>query len=70
MIANEKFVFALLTRFKTGGNPTKLFFFVNEEFFHFLLLSLAIAQHTHFCHMLQTLKLNSENWKNGKMKIW
>ena len=33
---------------KSGGNPTKLFFFVNKEFFRFLLLSLAIVQHKHF----------------------
>ena len=30
------------------ANPTKLFFFVNEDFFRFLLLSLAVAQYTHF----------------------
>ena len=29
-------------RWNTGVNPTKLYFFVNEEFFCFLLLSLAV----------------------------
>ena len=46
------------------------FFIGNEEFFRFLLLSLAVVQYTHFFHMLQTLKRNSENWKTGKMKVW
>ena len=31
-----------------GVNPTRLFFFVNEEFFRFSLLSLAVLQCTHF----------------------
>ena len=53
-----------------GGNLTKPFFFVNEEFFRFSLLSLAVVQYTHFFHMLQTLKLNSENLKTGQMKVW
>jgi hypothetical protein len=53
-----------------GVNPTKLFFFGNEEFFRFSLLSLAVVEHIHFFHMLQTLKLNSKNWKTGKMKVW
>ena len=47
-------------------DPTKRFFFGNEDFFRFLLLSLAIVQYTHFFHMLQTLKLNSKNRKTGK----
>ena len=34
-----------------GANPTKLFFFVNKEFFRFSLLSLAIVQYTHFFHV-------------------
>ena len=55
---------------KPGVNPTKLFFFVDEEFFRFSLLSLAVVQDTHFFHLLQTLKLNSKNWKTGKMKVW
>ena len=33
---------------KPGANPTKLFFFVDEEFFPFLLLSLAVVKHSHF----------------------
>ena len=38
----------MLVGLTPGANPTKLFFFVNEEFFRFLLLSLAIEQYTHF----------------------
>ena len=55
---------------KPGVNLTKLFFFGNEEFFCFLLLSLAVVQYKHFFHMLQTLKLISKNRKTGKMKVW
>ena len=51
-------------------NPTKLFFFGNEEFFRFLLVSLAVVQSTHFFHMLQALELNSKNRKTKKMKVW
>ena len=50
----------------SGVDPTKLFFFVNEEFFCFSLLSLAVVQYTDFFHMLQTIKVNSENRKTGK----
>ena len=73
---NKKNEFSFILRyfdFKicfTGANPTKLFFFINEEFFRFLLLSLAVVQYTHFFHMLQTFKLNSENQKTEKMKVW
>ena len=54
----------------SGVNPTKLFFFVNKEFLRFLLLSLVCVQYTHFFHFQQTFKLNSENWKTEKMKVW
>ena len=54
----------------SGANPTKLFFFGNEELFHFLLLSLAVVRYTHFFHMLQTLKLKSKNRNTRKMKVW
>ena len=54
----------------SGVDLTKLFFFINKEFFRFLLLSLAVVQQAHFFHMLQTLKLNSVNQKTGKMKVW
>ena len=47
----------------------KTFFFVNEEFFRFLLLSLAVAKYTQFFHMLQTLKLSSINRKTKFRKI-
>ena len=53
----------------SGVNLTKLFFFGNKEFFRFSLLSLAIVQYTHFFHILQTLKLNSKNWKPEKWKF-
>ena len=55
--------------YSAGGNPSNLFFFVNEEFFHFLLLSLAVVLCTHLFCMLQALKLNSKNWKTGKMIV-
>ena len=42
-------------RHETGVDLTKVYFFGNEEFFRFLLLSLAVVQYTHFLHMLQTL---------------
>ena len=42
---------------RAGVDPTKLFFFVNEEFFRFLHLSLAVVQYTHFfiCYKLSSL---------------
>ena len=46
------------------------FFLRKQNFFRFLLLSLAIVQYIHFFHTLQTLKLNSKNQKTGKMKVW
>ena len=55
---------------QTGVDPTKLFFFGNEDFFRFLLLSLAVVQYRHFFHIHQTLKLKSKNRKTGKMKVW
>ena len=51
----------------SGANPTKLFFFVNEEFFRFLLLSLAVVQYTHF---FTCYKLSSLTAKIGKPKKW
>ena len=38
----------VVNNLRSGVNPTKLFFFGNEEFFPFSLLSLAVVQHTHF----------------------
>ena len=60
----------LSTKFFRRVNPTKLFFFGNEENFLFSLLSLAVVQYTNFFHMLQTLKLNTKNRKTGKIKVW
>ena len=59
----------------SGVNPTKLFFFVNEEFFRFSLLSLAVVQYTHFfiCNKLSSLtgKIGKpEKWKFGKIDSW
>ena len=59
-----------LHKYCYGANPTKLFFFVNEDFFRSSILSLAVVQYTHFFPLLQTLKLNTENRKPGKMKVW
>jgi len=45
------------------------FFFANEEFFVFLLLSWVILQSLNLLHMWQTLNLNNENWKLKKNKV-
>jgi len=45
------------------------FFFADEEFFLFLVLSLVLLMSMHFFHMLQTLKLNSKNQKTKKNKV-
>ena len=55
---------------ESGANLTKLFFFGNGEFFRFLLISLTISHEYIFFPFLQTLKLNSENRKTEKMKVW
>jgi len=54
----------------SGVDPTKLFFFPNEEFFRFLLVSL------HF-YYIQKKKLLIKKWlsltpkkKNGEKKVW
>ena len=54
----------------SGVNPTNFFLFGNEEFFLFSLLSLAVVQYTNFFHMPQTLQINTENRKTGKIKVW
>jgi len=48
------------------ADPIELFFFVNEEFLHFLLLSWVILLLIIFSICNKTLKLNSENWKTKK----
>ena len=59
-----------LVRLAPGVDPTKLFFFGNEEFFHFLLLSLAVAYNTHiflFATNSQAYKQKSGNRKNESL---
>jgi len=48
------------------ADPIKLFFFADEEFFHFLLLREVVLLSMNFFSMLLTRKLNSENWKMKK----
>ena len=55
---------------KTGGNPTKLFFFVNEEFFHFSQISLVILKLMRFFAYVtntQAYQRKSEIWKNESL---
>ncbi len=48
------------------ADPIKLFFFADEEFFHFFLLSEVVLLSMNFFSVLLTRKINSENWKMKK----
>jgi len=49
------------------ANPTKLFFRVTHNFSFFWEQNLAVVW---LKFILQILKLNNENWKTGKIKVW
>ena len=54
----------------SGGNPTKLFFFVNEDFFRFSLISLVILKLVRFfayATNTQAYQQKSENRKNESL---
>jgi hypothetical protein len=55
---------------RPGMNPTKKFLCKTKIFFYFFLLRLAISKHRKYLLMVQTLKLNYENWKNEEIKVW
>jgi hypothetical protein len=59
-----------LIELTTGVNPTNHFSLNNEDFFRFLILSLAILKNRQYFIMLQTLKLTNENRKSEEIEVW
>jgi len=50
--------------------PVKLFFFSNEAFSAFLMLSYLILLSMIFFHIKRALKLNIEHWKTKKKVLY